>query len=233
MYKRQLKAQIDQSPHYKIIDFTQSGVFLDFHENGVWVRNEELPLTRDQVYLQIDVVDWRVKTQQNESTVTQEPQYIGIVGITATVVDTDGKILLDEKPYTAQAKSEKEQDLNKVRAMAAKRAVTLFVDDLRPMVVERQVAFDRSNPDHAEAIAFAEKGALQVAGVLFRNHWQQNPDHPVCIYNLAVIRDLLGDPEEALFLLDGLSGDYRKNEIVNYRKKLRAQKFRSSPQSQE
>ena len=227
-----LKSQIDNSPHYKIIDFTKSGVFLDFHENGVWVRNEELPLTRDQVYLQIDVVDWRVKTEPNENTVNQEQQYIGVVGITATVVDTEGRILLDEKPYTAQAKSEKEQDLNKVRAMAAQRAVTLFVQDLQPVVVDRQIDFDRTHADHAEAIAFAEKGELQVAGVLFRNHWQQNPDNPVCIYNLAVIRDLLGDPEEALFLLDGLSGKYRKNEIATYRKNLRAQLGQRTPASQ-
>ena len=27
-----LKSQIDASAHYKIIDFTKSGVFLDFHE---------------------------------------------------------------------------------------------------------------------------------------------------------------------------------------------------------
>ena len=194
-----LRAQIDANPYYKIIDFTKSGVFLDFHENGVWVRNEEMPLTRDQVYLQIDVVDWRVKTESSEAAMNQETQYIGVVGITATVVDTDGRILLDEKPYTAQAKSENEQDLNKVRAMAAQRAVTLFVEDLRPMVVDRQIDFDRKHADHAEAIAFAQEGELQVAGILFRNHWQQNPDDPACIYNLAVIRDLLGDTEEACF----------------------------------
>lgn len=217
-----LKKQIGENPYFSLVDFTKSGVFMDFHEEGVWVRNEQLPLTRDQIYLQVDVVDWRVRTVPAKGGSARLPQYVGIVGITVTLVDNDGRILLDERPYTAEAQVEKEEELDRVRALAAQRVVAQFIEDIQPRVVERPIRFDESLSEHDEAIEYAETGRLKIAGVLLRAQWQQHPENPTCIFNLAVIRDLLGDPEEALFLLDGLPADYRTNEVAEFRNQLRS-----------
>ena len=215
-----LKSQIEKNPHLSLVDFTTSGVFLDFHENGVWVRSEKIPLSRDQVYLQIDVVDWRVKTERVDPVIDQGTRYVGLVGITATLVDSDGEILLDEKPYTAQTEPVDEKDLEKVRVFATQQVVALFLADITPKSVEREVIFDDSDPNHQEAISMAKEGRLQAAGVLFRMHWQEDPKNPACIYNLAVVRDLLGDTHEAILLLDALPAGYQEGQIAAYRNRL-------------
>ena len=56
-----LSKQLSENYFFSVVDGTRSGVYLDFHENGVWVRNEKSALNRSEMYLQIDIVDWRIK----------------------------------------------------------------------------------------------------------------------------------------------------------------------------
>ena len=217
-----LKKQIGENPYFSLVDFTKSGVFMDFHEEGVWVRNEQLPLTQGPNLLASGRGGLARPNGAGKGGSARRPQYVGIVGITVTLVDNDGRILLDERPYTAEAQVEKEEELDRVRALAAQRVVAQFIEDIQPRVVERPIRFDESLSEHDEAIEYAETGRLKIAGVLLRAQWQQHPENPTCIFNLAVIRDLLGDPEEALFLLDGLPADYRTNEVAEFRNQLRS-----------
>ena len=215
-----LNKQLLANRYFSLSDVTQSGVYLDFHENGVWVRNQNVLLARTEMYLQIDIVDWRVKTEAVDPVVNQGPSYVGIVGITVTLVDRDGQIVLDEKPYVAQALAQSTAEVEKVRAKAAVLAVAQFVADISPIQEKREIEWDNSDKSQKAVLDMAENGNLKEAGAELRKRWQQAPKSVPTIYNLAVVRDLMGDPQEALFLLEGLPVSYRRQHIRAYKQRL-------------
>ena len=123
-----------------VVDGTRSGVYLDFHENGVWVRNEKSALNRSEMYLQIDIVDWRIKTKPAASDGKSGSQYLGVVGLTMTLINRDGDIVLDEKPYVAQAIATETAEVETIiRAKAAVQAISQFVKEITPTPVKRKV----------------------------------------------------------------------------------------------
>lgn len=215
-----LNKQLLANRYFSLSDVTQNGVYLDFHENGVWVRNEKELLGRTDMYIQIDIVDWRLKTEPVDPVVKQGPSYVGIVGITVTLVDRDGEIVLDEKPYVAQALAQSTAEMETVRAKAAVLAVAQFVADISPKPLERKVEWDSSDPTQKSLLKMAKNGNLKEAGSQLRKLWQQSPKNVPVTYNLAVVRDLLGDPQEALFLLEGLPLAYRRQHVQTYKKAL-------------
>jgi hypothetical protein len=215
-----LNKQLLENNYFSLSDVTQSGVYLDFHKDGVWVRNKKDVLGRTDMYLQIDIVDWRVKTEPVDPVLKQGPSYVGMVGITVTLVNRDGEIVLDEKPYVAQALAQSTAEVENVRAKAAVLAVAQFVADISPIQEKREVEWDNSDKTQKKIIKKAEAGHLKEAGAELRKRWQRDTAHVATIYNLAVVRDLLGDPQEALFLLEGLPSNYRNQHIQSYKRLL-------------
>ena len=216
-----LSKQLSDSYFFSVTDGTLSGVYLDFHENGVWVRNEKNALSRSEMYLQIDIVDWRIKTEAMDPVLKQGPRYVGIVGLTVTLINRDGDIVLDEKPYIAQAVAADTSEVETVRARAAVLAVAQFVNDIRPTPRQTKVFWDESDKSLKKILAMAQTGELKKASRLLRQRWHENYKNQAVIYNFAVIRDLIGDPQEALFLLDSLPPNYAMQDVIGYKETLK------------
>ena len=216
-----LSKQLSENYFFSVVDGTRSGVYLDFHENGVWVRNEKSALNRSEMYLQIDIVDWRIKTKPAASDGKSGSQYLGVVGLTMTLINRDGDIVLDEKPYVAQAIATETAEVETIRAKAAVQAISQFVKEITPTPVKRKVFWDESDSSLDDILTMAQEGNLTQASRLLRQRWHKDYRNQAVIYNFALVRDLLGDTQEALFLLEGLPMNYRMQDIHAYKIKLK------------
>ena len=138
-----------------------------------------------------------------------------------TLINRDGDIVLDEKPYVAQAIATETAEVETIRAKAAVQAISQFVKEITPTPVKRKVFWDESDSSLDDILTMAQEGNLTQASRLLRQRWHKDYRNQAVIYNFALVRDLLGDTQEALFLLEGLPMDYRMQDIHAYKIKLK------------
>jgi tetratricopeptide (TPR) repeat protein len=85
---------------------------------------------------------------------------------------------------------------------AAGQAIASFLNDVTPMPVTTRVRLDDEDPGQQAFLDAAKAGATAQAAHDLELYFQQNPNIPSAAYNLAVLKEAMGDFHGALELYD-------------------------------
>jgi hypothetical protein len=138
--------------------------------------------------------------------------YEGRVGIAVTLVDAEGRVLLDGKTYRSYLER-RQSDLRsaerlpseypaQVLNLAAREVVREFLQDVTPRSERVRIALDDEDEKQRHLLDQARNGQLPRAMEQLKAYSEQHPGNASALYNLGVMHEASGHPREALEFYD-------------------------------
>lgn len=215
--------------HWVTTDRTEEGITLKAVGRNVQVAGAPTTQSADEVWMRIDVLEWSAypdsrmepiyernkKTGEQVQVGEREVRFVrGKVLLAVTAANAQGRALLAETEYEADAEGSSEDD---ARIAAGKRAVAKFLYDITPVPVVRQVRLDEDDKGQEKILKLAKDGNLTAAIAEMRAYLQANPNNAIAQYNLAVFLDAAGDYDEALEMVNAALRNSTKDYYASMR----------------
>jgi hypothetical protein len=138
--------------------------------------------------------------------------YEGRVGIAVTLVDAEGRVLLDGKTYRAYLER-RQSDLRsaerlpseypaQVLNLVAREVVREFLQDVTPRSEKVRIPLDDEDGKQRPLLEQARNGQLPHAMEQLKAYSESNPGNASALYNLGVMHEASGRIHEALELYD-------------------------------
>ena len=210
-----LMKQVRSGGYFTGADRSEEGITVKVAGRNVLLTGGAQPQAKDEIYVRIDVLEWTSEsgtttisesytegTGKEKKTLTRKrevPAHVGKVLLGITASNQKGKALLAEKEYTGASSVEKSKgDAASATETAGRSALALFLAEITPRTVKKQVRLDDEDAGQKPILAVAKKGNLAQAVTEMTAYRAQNPKNPSAAYNLAVLLDATGDYEAAM-----------------------------------
>jgi hypothetical protein len=202
------------------------------------VSSRGASLAPDELGLHIHVLEWRAGTGRRGMDIARGPEtpptirgipnrerepgtlgletrmnwYEGRVGLAITLVDAEGRVLLDGKPYRAYLER-RQSDLRSAERLASeypaqvlnlvvREVVREFLQDITPRSEKVRIPLDEEDGNQRSLLDLARRGELPRAIEELKVYSERNPDNASALYNLGVMHEASGQPREALEFYD-------------------------------
>ena len=201
-------------------------------------------LASEQAGLRIDVLEWNAQQDVEEVTrtdaggkrfVERVPVMRGNAVLAVTLFDPAGRAFLAETEYEGWANTSTTAPREESMEAAARVAIASLLNDITPMQVVTRVRLDDEDPGQEACLDTASSGATAQAARDLEVYFQHNPDNASAAYNLAVLREAMGDFRGALEMYDraiSLGGkDFYSKARAGCARRLASAEALSTPES--
>lgn len=196
---------------FSVEDRSEDGLSVRIAGRQASVEGGKLTLEPEQAGLRIDVLEWNAERGEEEITRTDPigQQYLervpvlrGNALLAVTLFDASGRTFLAETEYEGWASLDPSAPREECIEAAARNALAGLLDEITPVQVVTRVRLDDEDPGQESILATASAGAVAQAAHDLEAYFQHNPHNASAAYNLAVLREALGDFRAALEMYD-------------------------------
>ncbi len=168
---------------------------------------------KGQIFLRIDVYECRADSVSEEKKIIQkdgnkktiiEEFYIGEASFGVTTLDRKGRAVLSEKEYMGKSKDyvKDGKDKNIAKHNAIADAIANLIKDVSPKYKTDRIKLDDKEEDLKPIIMTINNGNYADAEAMLEQMMRTFPNRPDVNYNLAVVKDAMGEFERAIALYD-------------------------------
>lgn len=193
--------------YFSFEDRSEAGLEVQVAGRQASVKGGKFTLAPDQAGLRVDVLEWNADDEDEEivRTDVNGKQYIervrvmkGHALLAITLFDSAGRAHLAETEYEGWASTPVSAPRDESIEAAARQAITSFLNDITPMQVVTRVRLDDEDDGQATILETAANGGTAQAAQDLEAYIQQNPNSASAAYNLAVLREAMGDFRSAM-----------------------------------
>ena len=197
--------------YFTVEDKSEAGLSVRVAGRQASIDGGSLKLQPEQAGLRIDVLEWNAARDEEDVTRTDPlgKQYVervpvmrGNALLAITLFDPSGRAFLAETEYEGVASTDPSAPREESIEAAARQAIASFLNDVTPMQVTTRVRLDDEDPGQERFLEAAANGATAPAAHDLELDLQQNPNIASAAYNLAVLKEAMGDFRGALELYD-------------------------------
>jgi len=197
--------------YFKLTDRSSEGHSVHVAGNHATIQDGSLALGPEQAGLWIDVLEWNAARDEEEithssptgkSVVERVPVMRGSVLLAVTLFDPSGRAFLAETEYEGSASVAPDRPREEAIESAACDALADLLREITPVQVTTRVRLDDEDEGQEAILDTASAGATAQAARDLEAYVQQNPHSASAAYNLAVLREALGDFQGALDMYD-------------------------------
>lgn len=225
---RSLVTAAEETGYYSIEDQARpDGAHLNFPADGPKIEGYAVSKKGNELFLRTDILQWagdhevehvrtrlnqrsangRLLTNNNSAFRTRERMMtFGRVVIRASLVDSAGNTIFVSRDFAGASRDVSAPGFltdDAIIEAAAKDAVNKLLRSITPALVTQKIDLDTSDSSQGAAINLAEEGDLKGAEAELQRYLDdKSVDNASVRFNLAVIKDALGQYEEALELYD-------------------------------
>ena len=210
--------------YFTVEDRSEEGLTVKVAGRQASIEGGKFTLDSEQAGLRIDVLEWNAARDEEEVTrtdptgrqwVERVPVMRGNALLAVTLFDASGRAYLAETEYEGFATTDPSAPREESIEAAAHNALGSFLNDVTPCSIVTRVRLDDEDPGQESILKTASNGATAQAAHDLELYFQQNQNIPSAAYNLAVLKEAMGDFQGALELYDraiALGGkDYYSN----------------------
>ena len=193
---------------YDFLDLGYTGASLDV--GAGWVQLPE-GAPSDAAFLRVDALEWYAHEDELVEVITDEDGYVleervtitlhATTVLAATLVTSDGDVLLDEVIYEGHAEQVLGSgyvDVDEMLALAAHAAIEELVDEMTPSRVKHRIPLDDDDESMRPIIELAQSGQLELALEEIDAWIAEHPGAPQGHYNKGAFFDAAFDYGAAL-----------------------------------
>lgn len=204
---RQCRAQ----GYFTLEDRSADGFSVRVAGQRASVEGGDLALGPEQAGLWIDVLEWNAQRDEEEVTRTDPagkthvehvPVMRGNALLAVTLFDSSGRAFLAETEYEGWASTAPDAAREEAIESAASNALASLIREITPRQVVSHVRLDDEDAGQETILATASAGATAQAASDLEAYLDHNPNSASAAYNLAVLREAMGDFHAALQLYD-------------------------------
>lgn len=193
--------------YFSFEDRSEEGLSVRIAGRQASVEGGSFTLAPEQAGLRIDVLEWNADSGEQEITCTDAngQQYLkrvpvmnGHVLLAVTLFEPAGRAFLAETEYEGWASTPTSAPREESIECAARQAIATFLNDVTPMQVVTRVRLDDEDSGQDAFLETASRGGTAQAAHDLEAYFQQNPNNASAAYNLAVLREAMGDFRSAL-----------------------------------
>jgi hypothetical protein len=197
--------------YFTVEDRSEAGLSVRVAGRQTSIEGGKLALEPEQAGLRIDVLEWNATRDEEDVTrtdpagkqfVERVPVLRGNALLAITLFDPAGRAFLAETEYEGFATTDPNAPREESIEAAARQAIASFLNDITPFPVVTRVRLDDEDPYQESILKAASDGATAQAAHDLELYVQQNPNVPSAAYNLAVLKEAMGDFQSALELYD-------------------------------
>ena len=197
--------------YFTVEDRSEEGLSVHVAGRQASIEGGKFTLDSEQAGLRIDVLEWNAARDEEEVTrtdptgrqwVERVPVMRGNALLAITLFDASGRAFLAETEYEGFATTDPSAPREESIEAAAYQALGSFLSDVTPCSVVTRVRLDDEDPGQETILKTASNGATAQAAHDLEVYFQQNPNIPSAAYNLAVMKEAMGDFHAALELYD-------------------------------
>jgi hypothetical protein len=221
--------------YFSVEDRSEAGLSVRVAGRQASIEGGKFALEPEQAGLRIDVLEWNAARDEQDVTRTDPTgrQFVERVPVTRgnallaiTLFDPAGRACLAETEYEGSATTDPSAPREDAIEAAARQAIASFLNDITPFPIVTRVRLDDEDPHQEPMLKAASDGATAQAAHELECYVQENPNIPSAAYNLAVLKEAMGDFRAALELYDraiGLGGkDYYSRARAGCARRLSA-----------
>jgi hypothetical protein len=197
--------------YFSVEDRSEEGLSVHIAGRQASIEGGKLALEPEQAGLRIDVLEWNATRDEEDVTRTDPngrqsfervPVMRGNTVLAITLFDPAGRAFLSETEYEGCASTDPSASRDESIEAAARQAIASFLNDVTPSSVITRVRLDDEDPGQETILKTAANGATAQAAHDLERYFQQNPNIASAAYNLAVLKEGMGDFHAALELYD-------------------------------
>ncbi|HEX6885917.1 MAG TPA: tetratricopeptide repeat protein [Planctomycetota bacterium] len=228
--------------YFKLSDQSAEGHSVHVAGHQASIQNGSLTLGPEQAGLWIDVLEWNAARDEEEvthtsptgkSVVERVPVMRGNALLAVTLFDPSGRAFLAETEYEGWASVRPDAPREEAIEQAARNAIATLLREITPVQITTRVRLDDEDEGQEAILDTASAGATAQAARDLEAYVQQNPHSASAAYNLAVLREALGDFHGALEMYDRAlslgSKDYYSRARAGCARRLAAAESLSGP----
>jgi len=233
---QELQRQCRDQGYFTVEDHGDDGLEVHISGRQAEIEGGDLVLEPGQAGLRIDVLEWSASRDEQEVkhtapdgrvTVEHVPVQRGQALLAITLFDSSGHAFLSETEYEGWASLDPATPRDEAIECAAREAVHHFLRDVTPIQITARVRLDDEDENQEPYLDAASNGALAQAAHDLEGYLQQHPNSASAAYNLAVLREAMGDFTGAMQMYDhalSLGGkDYYSSARAGCARRLAAQ----------
>jgi tetratricopeptide repeat protein len=196
---------------FSVEDRSEEGLKVNVAGRQASIEGGALTLAPGQAGLRIDVLEWNAARDEEEVTHTDPlgKPYVQVVPVmrgnallAITLFDASGRAFLAEAEYEGWASTEPNAPREESIEAAAQQAITSFLYDVTPLSIVTRVRLDDEDSGQEAILQTASSGATAQAAHDLELYFQQSPNNASAAYNLAVLKEAMGEFQAALELYD-------------------------------
>jgi tetratricopeptide (TPR) repeat protein len=197
--------------YFTVADESASGLSVRVAGRQVAIEGGKFQLGAEQAGLWIDVLEWNAQRDEDEVTrtdaagksyVERVPVMRGNALLAVTLFGPTGQAFLAESEYEGWASTSCDAPREEAIEAAARNALGNFLREVTPTQVVSKVRLDDEDPGQETILETASNGATAQAARDLEAYLAQYPDNASAAYNLAVLREAMGEFQVALELYD-------------------------------
>lgn len=197
--------------YFTVADRSEEGLNVRVAGRQASIEGGKLALEHEQAGLRIDVLEWNAARDEQEVTRTDPAgrQFVELVPVlrgnallAITLFDPAGRAFLAETEYEGCATTDPSAPREESIEAAAAQAIASFLNDVTPFAVVTRVRLDDEDPGQETILKTASDGATAQAAHDLELYLQQSPNNASAAYNLAVLKEAMGDFRSAMELYD-------------------------------
>ena len=197
--------------YFTVEDKSEDGLSVKVAGRQATIEGGAFTLGPDQVGLRIDVMEWKAERDEQEVTrvdvsgkshCERIPVLRGDALLAVTLVNPAGRAVLAETEYEGTANVDPATPRDDCIEAAARNAIASLLNDITPLQVVIRVRLDDEDAGQENILKTVEAGAIAQAAQDLEAYFHQNPNIASAAYNLAVLKEVMGDSQAALELYD-------------------------------
>jgi len=197
--------------YFSFEDRSEEGLNVHIAGRQATIEGGSFALGAEQAGLRIDVLEWNAARDEQQVTHTDPlgnqhvetvPVMRGNALLAITLFDEHGRAFLAETEYEGVANTDVAAPRDEAIEAAARQALGAFLNDVTPFSVVTRVRLDDEDSGQEAFLKTAADGATAQAAHDLELYLQQCPNNASAAYNLAVLKEAMGDFHGALELYD-------------------------------
>jgi len=206
-----LVSQCREHGYLSVEDRSEDGLSVRIAGRQATIEGGSFALGAEQAGLRIDVLEWNAARDEAQVTLTDPlgnqhvetvPVMRGNALLAVTLFDAQGHTFLAEAEYEGCADTDVNAPREESIEAAARQALGSFLNDITPFSVVTRVRLDDEDPGQEPFLKTAADGATAQAAHDLELYFQECPNNASAAYNLAVLKEAMGDFHAALELYD-------------------------------
>jgi len=207
----ELAQQCRARGYFSVQDRSEEGHEVQIRGRQASVADGEFTLDPHHAGVRIDVLEWNAQRDEEQvshknpdgTTRTETvPVLRGNVLLAVTLFDARGHAYLSEAEYEGWSTAAPDAQREETIETAARSAVVSLLNDITPIQVVTRVRLDDEDEGQKSILEAASSGAVAQAAADLERYLEQDPMNASAAYNLAVLREAMGDFSSALELYD-------------------------------